>query len=393
MALLAKILVLDDEEDTQDLFSQKFRHEIADGKFEFAFAKNLDEVNKQLEESPFDIFISDINVANTDCVSLISDLRKTHPLMRSIVVSAYGDISTLRAVMRGGAHDFVTKPIDFKDLADTVNKTAKVVTNIKQVEANNQKLTAISGELNVSAQLQRSMLPGNVVKKGSIELFADTTPAADVGGDFYDYFWLSDTKLGVVMADVSGKNVSAAMFGVMAKTLIKSFARVYPSPAECFHVVNTMLCQENVQTMFVTAMYGIVDMEKNEMIYTNAGHLPIGLVKPNTEAVFLDCDPGMALGIWDGTEFCDNVHKFSPGEMIIMYTDGVNEAANLAGEEYDYDRFKKVLTDNSRASPQVLRQELMKSIREFIGEAPQSDDITTLCIRYRLRVMPNASRT
>ena len=391
MALLAKILVLDDEEDTQDLFSQKFRHEISDGKFEFAFAKNLEEVNNHLKDNQFDIFISDINVANIDCVSLISDLRKNYPLMRSVVVSAYGDISTLRAIMRVGAHDFVTKPIDFKDLMDTVNKTAKVVMKLKQDEANNRKLKAISGELDVSAQLQRSMLPGNVVRKGSIELFADTNPAADVGGDFYDYFWLTDSKLGIVMADVSGKNVSAAMFAVMAKTLIKSFSRVYSSPAECFTIVNKMLCQENVQTMFVTAMYGIVDMEKNEMIYTNAGHLPIGLVKPNTEATFLDCDPGMALGIWEETEFCDNTYKFSPGDMIIMYTDGVNEAANIAGEEYDYDRFKDVLTKNSRATPHLLTQELIKSIKGFTAEAPQSDDITTLCLKYRLRVIPNAS--
>jgi sigma-B regulation protein RsbU (phosphoserine phosphatase) len=260
------------------------------------------------------------------------------------------------------------------------------VADVKKAEATTKKLSAISDELDVSAKLQKSILPGNVLKKGNIELFADSIPAAEVGGDFYDFFWLSETKLGLVMADVSGKNVSAAMFATIAKTLIKSFSRIYPSPSECFKNVNITLCQENVTTMFVTAMYGIVDMEKNDITYTNAGHLPIGVVRSGQEPEFLECDPGMALGIFDGTEFQDNVHVFSPGEVILLYTDGVPEAANRSGEEYDYERFTSVLRENTKASPHLLTQELIKSIREFADEAPQSDDITTLCLKYRLRI-------
>lgn len=391
MGVLAKILVLDDEEDTQDLFLQKFRHQIEDGIYEFSFSTSLPQTEDLLKSSSFDIFVSDINVDGIDGISFISRLRKDYPLMRAVVISAYGDMSTLRAVMRGGAHDFVIKPIDFKDLSDTLQKTAKLVSRLKDAEATNQKLSAISDELDVSAKLQKSILPGNVLKKGNIELFADSIPAAEVGGDFYDFFWLSETKFGVVMADVSGKNVSAAMFATIAKTLIKSFSRIYESPAECFKNVNLMLCQENVTTMFVTAMYGIIDIEKNEITYTNAGHLPIAVIRSGQQPEFLDCDPGMALGIFDGVEFLNNIHKFSPGEMILLYTDGVPEAANGAGEEYDYDRFMAVLKENTNASPSLLTQALIKSIRNFAGGAPQSDDITTLCLKYRLRVTPNAN--
>jgi sigma-B regulation protein RsbU (phosphoserine phosphatase) len=391
VAVRAKILVLDDEEDTQDLFLQKFRHRIEDGTYQFAFATSLAQTEELLAKESFDIFVSDINVDGIDGVNLISRLRNDYALMRSVVISAYGDINTLRAVMRGGAHDFVVKPIDFKDLEDTLQKTAKVVEGLKQYEATNKKLSAISDELDISAKLQKSILPGNVLKKGSIEIFADSIPAVEVGGDFYDFFWLDETKLGIVMADVSGKNVSAAMFGLIAKTLIKSFSRIYSSPAECFKNVNEMICAENVATMFVTAMYGIVDTTENKIIYTNAGHLPIAVIAPGKEPRFLECDPGIALGIFDEIEFVDHEYTFAPGESIMMYTDGIPEAANINGEEYDFERFAEVLRENNKLTPAPLTREVIKSIKGFTKEAPQSDDITTLCLKYRLRIIPNAN--
>jgi sigma-B regulation protein RsbU (phosphoserine phosphatase) len=390
VAIAAKILVLDDEPDTRDLFTQKFRHQISGNTYEFSFATCMDEVQIQLQDGTFDIFLSDINVDGMDGISFISHLKEKYPLMRSVVVSAYGDMNTLRAIMRGGAHDFVIKPIDFKDLSDTLEKTAKVIAGLKQAEATNKRLSAISDELDVSAKLQRSILPGNVVKKGCIDLYADTTPAAEVGGDFYDYFWLDDTRLGVVMADVSGKNVSAAMFATIAKTLIKSLSRVYASPAECFKNVNFMICQENVTTMFVTAMYGIVDMGKHEIIYTNAGHLPIASLRPGQAPEFLECDPGMALGIFDGVDFVDHQHNFVNNETILLYTDGVPEAADKQGKEYDFERFATVLGEHATAEPKEITAEILKSIRRFADGAPQSDDITTLCVKYRMEATTNA---
>jgi sigma-B regulation protein RsbU (phosphoserine phosphatase) len=389
VATLVEILILDDEEDTQDLFQQKFRHQIINKNYNFFFAKSTGEALKLLNQQAFDIFISDISVAGTDCIGFISMLRKEYPLMRSIVTSAYGDINTLRAVMRGGAHDFVIKPIDFEDFSNTLEKTANVVERLKQVEVTKIKLSAISDELDVSAKLQKSILPGNTLKKGSIEIWADSISAAEVGGDFYDFFWLSETKLGIVIADVSGKNVSAAMFALIAKTLIKSFSKIYSSPAECFDNVNKTLCGDNVTSMFVTAIYGIIDTEKNEMAYTNAGHLPIVIIQPNKEPKFLECDPGMALGVFEEVKFINNTHYFSPGEMILLYTDGVSEAANKNGEEYDNIRFLEILKNNSTASPHLLTQALIESIREFTKGAPQSDDITTLCLKYRLRITPD----
>lgn len=389
---ISKILVLDDEPDIQSLYLQKFRKQIADQQYKFTFAQNNnDAISILREEKDFDIIISDIHVGGADGIDFIGKIREQFPLIRSIVVSAYGDINTLRAAMRGGAHDFVIKPTDFQDLSDTLEKTVKFVKSLKHSQETEKRLSAITDELDVSAKLQRSILPGNFLKHENIEIYADTTPAAEVGGDFYDFFWLSPTKIGIVMADVSGKNISAAMFMTMARTLLKSFAMFTDSPAECFSRVNKSLSQENVSTMFVTAMYGIVDIESGILNYTNAGHLPIAVFHPKKETVFLSCDPGMALGIDQDVEFTNNIYQFTPGDTIMLYTDGVPEAANIDGQEYDYDKFEKILNESRNLTPQAITMNLMKSIRDFVKNFPQSDDITTLCLRYRLRRISNAT--
>lgn len=391
MADSIKILVLDDEEDTQDLFQQEFRHQIESGSYSFSFSMSSDEVSNMLQEESFDIFITDINIAGFDGINFISRLKDTYPLMRTIVTSAYGDMNTLRAVMRSGAHDFVIKPIDFHDLMLTIENTVNVVLDLKKAAVTAKKLSAISDELSLSAQLQKSILPGNSLKEGDVDIWADSIPAAEVGGDFYDFFWLSDTKVGIVMADVSGKNVTAAMFAIVAKTLIKSFSKIYNSPAECFKKVNQTLCGENVTTMFVTSMYGIFDVETHTLTYTNAGHLPIAVVHPSKEPSFLECDSGVALGIIEDMEFQDNKYVLSPGEMIMMYTDGVTEAANSNGEEFDFSRLIEILKQHPITTPKLLTNDLVIAIKRFVNGAPQSDDITTLCLKYKPRVVRNVT--
>ncbi|MBO7537445.1 MAG: SpoIIE family protein phosphatase [Alphaproteobacteria bacterium] len=391
MADSIKILVLDDEEDTKDLFQQEFRHQIERGDYSFYFSVSSDEVSNMLEKESFDIFITDINIAGFDGINFIGQLKTTYPLMKTIVTSAYGDMNTLRAVMRSGAHDFVIKPIDFQDLVLTIKNTVNTVLELKRAAVTAKKLSAISDELTLSAKLQKSILPGNSLKRGDVDVWADSIPAAEVGGDFYDFFWLDDTKVGIVMADVSGKNVTAAMFSIIAKTLIKSFSKIYKSPAECFKEVNKTLCEENVTTMFVTAMYGIFDTETHELTYTNAGHLPIAVVHPSKEPSFLECDSGIALGIMEDVTFQDNKYVLSPGEIIMMYTDGVTEAANNSGEEFDFSRLIDVLKQHSITTPKLLVNDLIVAVKSFVSGAPQSDDITTLCLKYKPRIMRNVT--
>lgn len=379
-----KILVVDDEPDIALLYTRRLKEQIQNGSFEFTFRCTTDDVLPFLENNPdYDIVISDINVNGSSGLQLISDIKEQFPLIRCIIVSAYCDIQTLRSAMCGGAHDFVLKPTDFKDLLATIDKTAEFVRDLKRNRENQKKLSALTDELDVSAKLQRSILPGNDLCSDRIELFADTSPAAEVGGDFYDFFWLNDDLLGVVIADVSGKNISAAMFMTMVRTLLKTFSRHTQSPAECFKLVNESLIQENVTTMFVTALYGVIDFNSGKLTYSNAGHLPIAVVGPNKDTVYLPCDSGIALGIDDSIDFEDNVYEFERGDILMLYTDGVTEACDIHSEEYEAYRLSEVMDSSRAQSPYEMTQSLLKSIRAFTKGANQSDDITILCFRLR----------
>lgn len=391
MQELSKILVLDEEDDTADLFQQAFAEAISSGEYSFTFVKTKEDAEKTLASESFDIFVLDMALLAFDISEFVKQLSLNYPFLETLIISAYSDMGILRNVMRCGARDFVVKPIDFQDFRNVVANTLRYVKDKKTAKANEKKLDVISGEIGLSAQLQKSILPGNELKHGAAEIWADSVPTAEVGGDFYDFFWLSPTKLGMVIADVSGKNISAAMFAVISKTLIKTFARLFESPAECFKNVNNTLCAENVATMFVTAMYGIFDLETNKFTYTNAGHLPIVRVKPHADPVFLECDSGVALGIVDEMEFVDNVVDVSVGELLLLYTDGVSEATDIHGEEYGFDRLIDVVKQSPVITPRLLTKKLFSSIKEFTNGAAQSDDITTLCFKYKPRIVCNAS--
>ncbi len=391
MANIAKILILDDEEDTKDLFQQAFRQKISEENYFFSFAKTKQEAENLLSQEEYDIFVFDMSVVAFDITDFVKNIKKNYPFLEIIIVSAYSDISILRTVMRCGAHDFIVKPINFQDFDIVLDNTLHFVQSKRLAEYNAQKLNVISGEIGLSAQLQKSILPGNELKYDSLEIWADSVPTAEVGGDFYDFFWLSDTKIGIVIADVSGKNISAAMFAVITKTLIKTFAKICDTPSECFKHVNHTLCEENVATMFVTAIYGIFDLNTKKLTYTNAGHLPIVDIKPHTEPTFLNCDTGIALGIMDDIEFVDNTHDIVPGEMLLLYTDGVTEAANRNGDEFDFERLMTTIKNSHINIPKLLTQQVFNSIREFVNGADQSDDITTLCFKYKTRIIKNVT--
>ncbi|MDR1267831.1 MAG: SpoIIE family protein phosphatase [Holosporales bacterium] len=381
--MVAHILIVDDEPDTEPLFSQSFSAQVESGQYRLFFAKNGVEALNILQETPeMDIAITETHLPVMDGLTLIGHIVEQYPLMRSIVVSAYSDLSNLRAVMNKGAHDFVLKPVDFEDLGATIDKTAALVASLKKAQKSQQKLNSITDELDVSARLQRSILPGNVMEKGPLKVYADTDPAAEVGGDFYDFFWLNDTLLGVVIADVSGKNISAALFMTMTRTLLKCFARLTQSPADCLTRVNETLVAENPTLMFVTGFYGVIDATTGILTYANAGHLPPLVMGLDKKPTFLEENPSLALGIDETFVFKDYAYRCAPGDTVFLYTDGVTEANNPSGEEYDFTRLLACMQDSERKTPKELTEAVTASVHTFASGAPQSDDITTLCLRY-----------
>jgi len=379
---MSSILVVDDEPDLEILVRQKFRRRIRAGELEFLFAQNGAEALERLQGRPdVDMVLSDINMPVMDGLTLIGQLSKVSPMIKAVVVSAYGDMDNIRTAMNRGAFDFVTKPIDFDDLEITVTRTLEHLQMLREAVTSREQLVAIRQELDVAARMQHQILPGRPLSGPGFALGAQMTPAKEVGGDLYDYFQIDDTKVGCVIADVSGKGVPAAIFMAVSHTLIRARDLDGDAPAECLQRINAMLCPDNDEAMFVSAFYGVLDTADGTLTYCNAGHNPPLYRKADGTVTQLEAKGGPALGVIEGAEYEQASLPFNPGDTLLLYTDGVTEAFDeddqLFGEEALADVFKR----RGRADPQAVAETIETVVADHTGDVEQHDDITTLVLR------------
>lgn len=243
----------------------------------------------------------------------------------------------------------------------------------------------IEADLTLANDIQTHMLPTifpPVPDREEIELYALMNPAKSVGGDFYDFFNVDDDKMALVIADVSGKGVPAALVMVITKTLIKNEVNMGASPAEAFSKVSHMLCEGNEDSMFVTAWLGILDTSTGVLEYTNAGHNP-PLIKQGDEGFeYLRAKPGMVLAGMDGFHYRDYQLLLNPGDQLFLYTDGITEAIDEDGNFYGSQRLLDYLNDHIGEDVKSTVKGLRRDISKFSGEAEQFDDITMLLLNY-----------
>ena len=229
------------------------------------------------------------------------------------------------------------------------------------------------------------MLPRNFTDFCSgkpFELYATMDPAKEVGGDFYDYFMIDDTHLGLVMADVSGKGIPAALFMVIAKTLIKNRAQMGGGPAEILAAVNEQLCEGNEAELFVTVWFAIVDLTTGKGLAANAGHEHPALRRAGGQYELVQYRHSPAVATFSGLRFREHEFELYPGDSLFVYTDGVTEATNANNELFGTDRMVEALNRNPGAEPEELLRNVRNSIDAFVGEAPQFDDTTMMGLHY-----------
>jgi len=238
--------------------------------------------------------------------------------------------------------------------------------------------------LKLAASIQMSMLSKQFPppREGLVELHASLLPAKQIGGDFYDFFWLDGDHLAFLVADVSGKGVPAALFMAKAKTIIKVRAATSRDPAEILAAANDDLSDDNDNGMFVTLLIGILDVRSGVIAWGNAGHCPVYSLPPGGgEPRMVDLPYGIALGVMDGMPFEATSQQLIPGEGVFLYTDGVNEAMNIANEEFHYDRLVAALRD-APLDTEGTDSHVIKAVADFAAGAEQSDDLTVLCLRW-----------
>ena len=243
----------------------------------------------------------------------------------------------------------------------------------------------IASELSVATHIQTSMLPRifpAFPEQKEFDVHASMNPAKEVGGDFYDFFLVDKDHLAVVVADVSGKGVPAALFMVIAKTLIKDHAQRGDSPETVFTEVNSLLCESNDEGMFVTAWIGVLEITTGHLVYVNAGHNPPVLKCADGGYEYLRTRCGLVLAAMEGTRYRENSIELKPGDTLFLYTDGVTEATDANNQLYGEERLISVLNNNKDSMPEKLLAAVNADINKFVGDAPQFDDITMLALRY-----------
>ncbi len=258
------------------------------------------------------------------------------------------------------------------------------VSNLAQVTADKER---IATELNVATQIQTSMLPcifPAFPDRPEFDIYAQMTAAKEVGGDFYDFFLIDQTHLGVVMADVSGKGVPAALFMVIAKTLIKNHAQLGLSPAQVFTTVNNQLCESNEAGMFVTAFMGIWEIQTGKFTYVNAGHNPPLIRQQGNAYQWLKTRPGFVLAGMEDMQYQEQETTLQAGDCLFLYTDGVTEALNPQEELYSEERLLHLFqqpTITAGQNAQATVEAVEADVACFAGGAEQADDITMLLLR------------
>ena len=311
----------------------------------------------------------------------------SHRLVRPIHVLSEG----VREIAQGN----LDKKIDIRtgdETEDLANSFNAMTDDLKNYMANLTKVTAekehIATELDVASEIQRGMLPKDFPTRDDFELFATMTPAKEVGGDFYDFYFIDETHLAVTVADVSGKGISAALFMVIAKTILNNFAvstHNREGLAEVVAAANDKLCANNDAMMFVTVFIGVLDLETGEFVYVNGGHNPPVIYHAEeNRCEFLDVKKNFVLGPMDGIPFIEQRITFKRGDLIFMYTDGVTEALNVADEEYLPERLIDFMNSTDcRADLQTLLKNVRGDVSKHVGEAEQSDDITMFALRFK----------
>jgi len=277
---------------------------------------------------------------------------------------------------------------EIAELGTAFNRmTADIKDHIKNISRINAEKERINSELSIASEIQNDMLPRifpAFSHRDCFSAFAKMSPAKEVGGDFYDFFYLDDkkTKIAFIIADVSGKGVPAALFMVVAKTLLKQQMLQSHDPAASLFIVNEILCENNPRCMFVTVFAMIIDLANGEVLYANAGHNPPLLSQSGGPFQFMPLETGIPLGVMEQWSYHLCSLRLNPGDKFYLYTDGINEAMNREDEQFGNERFINKANQMRELATEEFDNEMRRTVTEFTDGAEQSDDITTLCFHY-----------
>ncbi len=304
-------------------------------------------------------------------------------LIKKQIVNSVVRINGSLSQITGGNLDVtvdVRNNVEFNSLSNDINAT---VDSLKKYIA--QAESRIDAELAFAKDIQHSALPSvfpPYPNRHEIEIHATMHTAKEVGGDFYDFYFLGEDNFAFLIADVSGKGIPAALFMMESKTIIKSLAESGLSVEQIFTYANQKLCEGNDAGMFVTAWMGILNVRTGKVVYANAGHNPPLIKHADGTLEYLKSRAGFVLAGMEEICYKKNELQLEPGDVIYLYTDGVTEATNANNALYGEDRLHAILEKHKNAATHTICDEVKRDVDLFVGDAPQFDDITMLALKY-----------
>ena len=287
--------------------------------------------------------------------------------------------------------------LDFKWETDTGDETqllaeafqsltGRMKTYVSDIEKITAEKERIGTELELATRIQADMLPGMFPAfpdRKDFDIYASMTPAKEVGGDFYDFFLLDKNHLALVIADVSGKGVPAALFMMGSMILIRNEVKNGLSPANVLRRINDQICSGNREDMFITVWLGILDLSTGKLTAANAGHEYPALKQPDGSFELIKDPHGFVIGGLPDESYTEYEWQLRPGAKIFVYTDGVPEAGESRSALYGTDRMMEALRTAENESPEKILAAVDASVRKYVGDAPQFDDVTMLCVEYK----------
>jgi len=392
----AKILVVDDELDIEPLIRQKFRKKIRRKELQFSFACNgLDALEKLQVNSDIDMVLTDINMPKMDGLALLMKLAADYPGIKTVILSAYGDMNNIRAAMNLGAFDFLTKPIDFQDLEITTYKTLNHVQQIKQALAQENYLKRLetenlrlSTELDITRRLQQMLLPTET-ELGQIQgldIAGYMQPADEIGGDYYDVLQHNGrVKIGI--GDITGHGLASGVLMLMVQTAVRTLLVNNETNTVNFFSTLNQTIYHNLQRMRCDKNLSLVLIDYHQGTLTVSGqHEQMIVLRSEGKIERIDTiDLGFPIGLTEAiADFvAEATVQLYPGDGVVLYTDGITEAEDMNGVQYGLERLCQVLSNNWHKSAHEIKQAVIDQVWQHIGNQKVHDDITLLILKQQ----------
>ena len=333
-----------------------------------------------LKARDFDLLLLDLNytrdtTSGLEGLDLLSRIKATDSIVPIVVMTAWGSVELAVEAMHRGVGDFVVKPWNNSQLLDILR------TQLELGASRRRQLQAEEREREDVEAVQRGFLPKEIPQMQGFEISGAWLPARVVGGDYFDVHAFSDSKLGMSIADVSGKGMSAALLMSNLQAALKATASEQASPEELCGKVNRIICDNISRDRFITAFYGLLDSTSNRLVFTNAGHNSPILARRDGSRVRLG-EGGVPLGLFPDWKYERGEVQLSPGDRLVLFTDGITEVSGASGEEFGEERLAAVLLENRHLSAGALQERILAEVAEFSGGRFE-DDATLVVVAVK----------